>query len=82
MTFSFERSRGTRYSTTGRSAGHAVKRHGKGIIDLANEKMAQALRVISIQRGFDPADFTLTCFGGAGGLHLCSLAQSLGMSAQ
>ena len=50
-----------------------------GIIDLANEKMAQALRVISIQRGFDPADFTLTCFGGAGGLHLCSLAQSLGM---
>ena len=50
----------------------------KGIIDLANEKMAQALRVISIQRGFDPADFTLTCFGGAGGLHLCSLAQSLG----
>ena len=50
-----------------------------GIIDLANEKMAQALRVISIQRGFNPAEFTLTCFGGAGGLHLCSLAQSLGM---
>jgi N-methylhydantoinase A len=32
-----------------------------------------------VQRGFDPAEFTLTCFGGAGGLHVCALAESLNM---
>lgn len=50
-----------------------------GIIELANEHMSQALRVISIQKGFDPADFTLVSFGGAGGLHVCALAENLGM---
>jgi N-methylhydantoinase A len=52
----------------------------QGIIDLANEHMAQALRVISIQRGIDPSAYTLTAFGGAGGLHVCALAEALGMS--
>lgn len=51
----------------------------RGVIALANEHMAQALRVISIQKGHDPADFTLTSFGGAGGLHVCELAGMLGM---
>ncbi|MCQ6262597.1 hydantoinase/oxoprolinase family protein [Alcanivorax sp. MM125-6] len=51
----------------------------RGILDLANEHMSQALRVISIQKGFDPADFTLASFGGAGGLHVCALADNLGM---
>jgi N-methylhydantoinase A len=51
----------------------------QGIIDLANEHMAQALRVISIQRGIDPSAYTLTAFGGAGGLHVCALAEALGM---
>jgi N-methylhydantoinase A len=51
-----------------------------GIVRIANEHMTQALRVISIQRGFDPRDFTLTCFGGAGGLHFCDLAESLEMT--
>ncbi len=50
-----------------------------GVIDLANEHMAQALRVISVQRGIDPAGFTLLAFGGAGGLHVCALADALGM---
>jgi N-methylhydantoinase A len=50
-----------------------------GVIRLANEHMAQALRVISLQRGLDPRDYTLVCFGGAGGLHVCDLARSLGM---
>lgn len=49
----------------------------EGIKDIANEHMSQALRVISVQRGHDPRDFTLMCFGGAGGLHLCELAESL-----
>jgi N-methylhydantoinase A len=39
--------------------------------------MAQALRVISVQRGVDPRDFTLMAFGGAGGLHVCDLADAL-----
>lgn len=51
-----------------------------GIVSIANEHMTQALRVISVQRGFDPRDFTLACFGGAGGLHVCDLAENLEMS--
>jgi N-methylhydantoinase A len=50
-----------------------------GIIRVGNEHMARALRVISVQRGIDPRDYTLTSFGGAGGLHVCSLAEALGM---
>ncbi len=50
-----------------------------GIVELANEHMTQALRAISIERGFDPQAFTLVCFGGAGGLHFCALAEALGM---
>jgi len=66
----------------GRLAGQmqlSVPQAAQGIIDLANEHMAQALRVISVQRGIDPAAYTLTAFGGAGGLHVCALADSLGM---
>jgi len=48
-----------------------------GIIRIANESMIQALRVISIQQGHDPRDFTLMSFGGAGGLHICDLADAL-----
>lgn len=50
-----------------------------GVLALANEHMAQALRVISIQKGADPASFTLLSFGGAGGLHVCDLADMLSM---
>jgi N-methylhydantoinase A len=52
----------------------------QGIITLANEHMAQALRVISVQRGIDPRPYRLVSFGGAGGLHVCALAEALGMS--
>jgi N-methylhydantoinase A len=51
-----------------------------GIVQVANEHMAQALRVISVQRGEDPAEYTLVSFGGAGGLHVCALADALGMT--
>jgi N-methylhydantoinase A len=50
-----------------------------GVIRIANEHMAQALRVISLERGYDPRAFTLVCFGGAGGLHVCALADTLGV---
>jgi N-methylhydantoinase A len=49
-----------------------------GIIAIANEHMVRALRVISVQRGHDPSEFSLCCFGGAGGLHVCALADALG----
>ena len=51
----------------------------EGVIRLANEHMARALRTISIQRGDDPRGYRLCCFGGAGGLHVCALAEALGM---
>ncbi|MCU7851486.1 MAG: hydantoinase/oxoprolinase family protein [Candidatus Thiodiazotropha sp. (ex Monitilora ramsayi)] len=50
-----------------------------GIIRVANEHMARALRVISVQRGIDPRSYTLVSFGGAGGLHVCALADALGV---
>ena len=61
-------------------AGVSTSQLAKGIIEIANEHMAQALRVISVQRGYNPKDFTLMSFGGAGGLHVCALAEQLGMS--
>jgi N-methylhydantoinase A len=51
----------------------------QGVIAVANAHMAQALRVISVQRGIDPRNFVLVSFGGAGGLHVCALAEALGM---
>jgi len=52
----------------------------EGIVRVVNEHMAQALRVISVQRGIDPREYVLMSFGGAGGLHVCDLAEALGMS--
>jgi N-methylhydantoinase A len=49
----------------------------RGIIRVANEHMARALRTISVQRGIDPRGFVLVSFGGAGGLHVCALAEAL-----
>lgn len=48
-----------------------------GIIAVANANMEQALRVVSIEKGYDPRYFTLVSFGGAGGLHVAQLAQAL-----
>lgn len=59
----------------------SVEQAAEGILALANEHMAQALRVISIEKGFDPRDFVLVSFGGAGGLHACDLAEQLNMEA-
>lgn len=50
-----------------------------GIVRVANAHMERALRVISVQRGHDPADFTLVSFGGAGALHASALARAVGI---
>ncbi|MCW8924824.1 MAG: hydantoinase/oxoprolinase family protein [Xanthomonadales bacterium] len=51
----------------------------RGVVRMANEHMARALRVISVERGYDPAEYALLSFGGAGGLHACDLAELLNM---
>lgn len=48
-----------------------------GIITVANAHMEHALQVISVERGYDPRDFTLFAFGGAGGLHAVELARNM-----
>jgi N-methylhydantoinase A len=48
-----------------------------GIISVVNANMSRAIRLISIQKGHDPRDFTLVSFGGAGGLHCSALAKEL-----
>lgn len=59
--------------------GMSVEAAALGIVRIANEHMARALRVISVQRGVDPRGFALACFGGAGGMHVCALADALDM---
>ncbi|MCB0560967.1 MAG: hydantoinase B/oxoprolinase family protein [Lewinellaceae bacterium] len=49
----------------------------RGFEQIANEKMAEAIRRISVAKGFDPADYALLAFGGAGGLHACKIAELL-----
>ena len=61
----------------GQRIGLDVQSCAQGIVRIANEQMAQALRVMSIHRGHDPKYFTLMSFGGAGGLHVCDLAEAL-----
>jgi N-methylhydantoinase A len=51
----------------------------RGILAIANSNMVGAIRVVSVERGHDPRDFTLVPFGGAGPLHGCALAELLGI---
>jgi N-methylhydantoinase A len=50
-----------------------------GVVRVANAEMVRALRVISVERGLDPREFTLVAFGGAGPLHACALAEEMGI---
>ncbi len=54
-----------------------VEEFAAGILQVVETSMAKAIRVISVERGFDPRDFTLVAFGGGGPLHACSLARAL-----
>jgi 5-oxoprolinase (ATP-hydrolysing) len=51
----------------------------EGFLAIAVEKMANAVKKISLQRGYDVSEYTLCCFGGAGGQHACAIADALGM---
>ena len=52
----------------------------QAVVDLANENMANAIRLVSIERGLDPRDFSLVAFGGAGPLHAGGIAEKMGMT--
>jgi N-methylhydantoinase A len=73
---------------TGRVTAEWLKKSGStlnleqfaaGVIRVANATMEKAIRVVSIERGYDPREFALVAFGGAGGLHACELAEALGI---
>jgi N-methylhydantoinase A len=63
----------------GAKMGLSSIRAALGVVQVANAHMERALRVISVERGHDPWDFTLLSFGGAGGLHAADLARPLGI---
>jgi N-methylhydantoinase A len=54
-----------------------LEQFAAGVVRVVNANMERALRVVSIERGYDQRDFALVAFGGAGGLHACELAESL-----
>src|SRR5208283_3512426 len=54
-----------------------LEQFARGVVRVVNANMERALRVVSIERGYDPRDFALVAFGGAGGLHACELAEAL-----
>jgi len=60
-------------------SGLRLEQFALGVVRVVNAAMEKAIRVVSIERGSDPRDFTLVAFGGAGGLHACELAQALGI---
>ncbi len=57
----------------------SVEEFAAGVVRVVNATMEKAIRVVSVERGYDPRDFTLVAFGGAGGLHACELASALGI---
>ncbi len=65
------------FSRMAEAAGLSPVELAEGILSVANTAMEKAIRVISVERGYDPREFTLFCFGGAGGMHGAFLARLL-----
>ena len=61
----------------GRGTFSTLEQYAAGIVRLAEAAMEKAIRMISVERGYDPREFTLVAFGGAGPLHACALARAL-----
>jgi 5-oxoprolinase (ATP-hydrolysing) len=64
-----------------RATGRALspEKAAEGFLRIANESMAEAIKKISIQRGYNPAEYALVAFGGAGGQHACAVADAVGV---
>jgi N-methylhydantoinase A len=75
--FRLDRARALRYMSRQRGPMRSVEAFAQGIVEVANAVMEKAIRVISVERGHDPRDYTLVAFGGAGALHACELAAGL-----
>lgn len=56
-----------------------MKKAANGIISVVNANMMRAIRVVSVEKGYDVREFTLMAFGGAGPLHACEVSQELGI---
>jgi len=74
-----DQARTNEFMEKARGAIPSVEQFATGIIQLAEAEMEKAIRLISVERGHDPREFTLIAFGGAGPLHACSLARALGI---
>ena len=61
-------------------SGPAVEEVAEGFLRIAVDNMANAIKSISVRRGYDVTGYTLSCFGGAGGQHACLVADALGMT--
>ncbi len=59
--------------------GLSVQETAAGIIRIVDAQMAKVLRIVTVERGLDPRDFTMVAFGGNGPLHCCALAEELGI---
>jgi N-methylhydantoinase A len=77
--FQLDEPRARRLMDRARGKMRSVEAFAQGILDVANATMEKAIRVISVERGYDPRDYTLVAFGGAGALHACELAAALHM---
>ncbi len=75
--FKLDLTRARRYLNLARGPMASAEAFAQGIVDVANSVMEKAVRVISVERGHDPRDYTLVAFGGAGALHACELAEAL-----
>jgi 5-oxoprolinase (ATP-hydrolysing) len=68
------------FSELAARTGRAPEEVAEGFINIAVQQMANAIKKISVARGYDVTRYTLQCFGGAGGQHACLVADALGMS--
>jgi 5-oxoprolinase (ATP-hydrolysing) len=69
-----------KFATLAREASRKPEDVADGFIRIAVENMANAIKKISVQRGYDVTRYALNCFGGAGGQHACLVADALGMT--
>ncbi|MEA2985611.1 MAG: hypothetical protein QOD94_1865, partial [Alphaproteobacteria bacterium] len=68
------------FASLAREVGRAPEEVADGFLRIAVENMANAIKKISVQRGYDVTRYALNCFGGAGGQHACLVADALGMT--
>lgn len=65
------------YESLGEALGLGAVESAVSVIRIANSMMSKILHIVSVERGYDPRDFTLVAFGGAGPMHACALAEEL-----